>query len=586
MRTKTAAATATATATIAHAIPNANTIAPLCCAVSLGFGLLGLVACEPEPPPAPTKVERTEAATVLPREPTPEQKKALANALHKAHMEAEKDPTECRDCHRIEGEARPSATHRCLGCHEDQATEVHRKLKNAQGLECLACHNFTAEKVDAWACATCHVKKSLDPKLSQQFSAKLIEIHGDEACSTCHAPHAEPSLKPGKCLECHEKQSSRHHEKALKDPEQCLECHKSHEPAASVLKPTNQCRTCHADDAPRRVLFKGHDDCTTCHRPHDNTIARDCRSCHKDKVVADEPIEDHRACLNCHKPHARRSVARKTCVGCHQKTLVAHPADDAKGTCVGCHSMHKDGAVHRTVGVEACHMCHEKATTDASFHGGALCANCHKPHDFDLKGRAQDASFCRTCHLEGAPHARGKDVHAAKSSSDAKAIRVVHGHDACEKCHVQTAHTPTEGLAACGSCHDAEQASLVKGHEKCLECHEPHRGSVKQTCLECHTDRKKGVHANEVADCQTCHRPHGPGGTATPLACVSCHDRPLPLLHQIEKHRECTTCHVFHGDRPKIARATCLESCHKDLSLHEPKAKTCTGCHPFGGGQP
>ncbi|MBK8010924.1 MAG: hypothetical protein IPK13_06210 [Deltaproteobacteria bacterium] len=563
---------------------------PFLCAASLGFAA-GLAACAPDPPSPPAKVERREKATVLPREPTPEQKKALANELHKAHMEAEKDPTECRDCHRIEGEARPSAPHRCLGCHEDQATEVHAKLKSAEGLECLACHNFTAEKVDAWACATCHVKKSLDPKLSQKFSAKLIEIHGDEACSTCHAPHAEPSLKPGQCLECHETQSSRHHAKALKDPDQCLECHKSHEPAASVLNPTNRCRSCHADDRPRRALFKGHDDCTSCHRPHDSAIARDCRSCHKDKVVDGEPIEDHRACLNCHNPHARQGAARKTCIGCHQRTLVAHPADEGKGACVGCHPMHEEKPLRRTVAVAACHTCHEKASTDAAFHGGALCTSCHKPHDFDLKGQVQER-FCRTCHFDGTSKPEGSKAHRIETAKDAampleaKPILVVHGHEACEKCHTQAAHVPTEGLATCGSCHEAEQASLVEGHDKCLECHEPHRGAVKETCLGCHTDRKKGVHANEVADCGKCHRPHGPGGTSTPLACVSCHDKALPLLHRVEQHRECIQCHVFHGDRPKIARATCLESCHSELSLHEPKAKTCTGCHPFGGGQP
>ena len=82
--------------------------------------------------------------------------------------------------------------------------------------------------------------------------------------------------------------------------------------------------------------------------------------------------------------------------------------------------------------------------------------------------------------------------------------------------------------------------------------------------------------------CKNCHRPHGPGGHAKPPGCTSCHaPKELPALHAVDEHRECLSCHKGHSLR-KSTRETCLAKCHEKHIDHEPVAKICTGCHPFG----
>ena len=135
---------------------------------------------------------------------------------------------------------------------------------------------------------------------------------------------------------------------------------------------------------------------------------------------------------------------------------------------------------------------------------------------------------------------------------------------------------------ACETCHVAEASSAPAGHAKCEGCHTPHDPRAKpKSCATCHTDKPKTEHGRLVADCTSCHRAHGPNGSASPPACASCHQvAKLPGLHSVAQHAPCSACHTAHEAKPKSDRATCL-ACHRDRVDHEPDAATCAGCHPF-----
>ncbi|NJK89389.1 MAG: hypothetical protein HC923_08270, partial [Myxococcales bacterium] len=160
-------------------------------------------------------------------------------------------------------------------------------------------------------------------------------------------------------------------------------------------------------------------------------------------------------------------------------------------------------------------------------------------------------------------------------------VRTIEDHSRCADCHTQGNHQPLAELQACGECHEPVVTSMTKGHEDCNACHLPHEGTVEKTCNDCHEEKYQSRHVTDGATCDSCHRSHGPEGVAEPKACVSCHDQPLPLLHQHEEHQQCSDCHEFHDRNPQRSRSTCVSACHQDLLDHEPQAVSCVGCHPF-----
>jgi hypothetical protein len=136
-------------------------------------------------------------------------------------------------------------------------------------------------------------------------------------------------------------------------------------------------------------------------------------------------------------------------------------------------------------------------------------------------------------------------------------------------------------VAACATCHATENRTAPAGHKACASCHVPHTGARKVECASCHLAEKKGRHGDLDGGCQTCHRPHGPGGKASPPTCLTCHQRAkLPGLHAVGKHDRCSACHDQHETAARSDRANC-STCHQNLANHEPDAKSCKGCHPF-----
>jgi hypothetical protein len=501
--------------------------------------------------------------------PTAEQEKALAGALHKRHLEDEKEPAKCRDCHSISGHDKTDPRHRCLSCHEGKRSAVHEKVADKDAKECLTCHDFFAEVAEPWSCASCHVEGSTPPAwINTLPNAPKVQIHSKEACKSCHSPHGETFLDPGPCLECHEDtKPSNHHAKELTEPKQCLECHGGHVPAKTAGA---KCRSCH-EGVPTAATFEGHDTCMSCHTPHGGRRAKRCQTCHEEQqTLASHKQDAHGECINCHQAHVVTSSPAKKCATCHEKVTPHHPEDPRLGTCAGCHPQHPfDGKleVARTCAGEGCH----EVASDTAQHGGVACKQCHPKHDFGLK--EVGAPLCRSCHT--APPKAGKLLLTATR------VDPVEGHEKCRDCHVESAHTPKADPAACAKCHEPEVKTMTKGHEACTECHAPHEGKVGKDCQTCHTDKLTGRHKKDLPNCKQCHRSHGPEGTEAPKACTSCHDQALPGLHALKDHNACANCHGFHDKGPRRGRSSCITECHQEQLNHEPAAASCVGCHPF-----
>lgn len=529
--------------------------------------LLGL-ACGDEI--APDAGQTEDAFVPVDQRPTAEQEKALAGALHKRHLEDEKEPAKCRDCHRISGHEKTDPRHRCLSCHEGQRSAVHEKVADKDAKECLTCHDFYAEKAEPWACASCHVEGTTPPEWVHTLpDAPKIVIHSKEACKSCHSPHGKTFLDPKPCLDCHEDtKPSNHHTKELKDPQQCLECHGGHVPAKLAR---DGCTKCH-DGVPKSATFDGHDNCLSCHTPHGKRRTKTCQSCHEEQqTLASHKEEAHGECISCHPAHVVKVGPTKKCGTCHEKIVPNHPEDKKLGTCVGCHPQHPiDG---RLLIASSCASkeCHDVAS-DTAYHDGTDCNDCHPKHEFDLKNSGE--ALCQRCHM-APPKTQDKLL------LNATRVDPVKGHDKCRECHKESAHTPKADVP-CKSCHQDEVKTMTKGHEQCRECHLPHDGKVKKACLDCHTEKLVSRHKkDETKDCLQCHRSHGPKGTEAPKTCVSCHDKPLPGLHEIKDHKDCANCHGFHDKGPRRGRSSCITDCHQDQLNHEPTANSCVGCHPF-----
>ncbi len=209
--------------------------------------------------------------------------------------------------------------------------------------------------------------------------------------------------------------------------------------------------------------------------------------------------------------------------------------------CFSCHDFGGDPGIKPW----ACARCHVDPAGPAIAHFDQDCASCHRPHQ-------QPSLLPRSC----------QDCHAADEIGTIQhGRRVVAGATTCLDCH--EAHDQSiDASARCQRCHDRERpivpaTALRGGHDTC------------QTC--------------QADGCATCHRAHGPGGVATPPACLDCHHRrALPNLHQGKGHEKCADCHGAHLAEPGRDRASCLR-CHTDMRDHEPGAAFCSGCHPFSG---
>lgn len=497
-----------------------------------------------------------------------------------AHHGNDQTPTTCLTCHVFRGGAQATA---CVDCHGASAKTTnagapkheHHATNDATCAKCHALHGDKGQRTRAVDCTDCHT--------SVEASHGKLDVHlgagpaAAQMCTSCHHPHEGKAEAQTRCASCHVNAQMA---KQLAAPQvspqgrnvaghpACTTCHTPHDAKKSDVK---KCASCHAghDDA---MSNPGHAACTSCHQPHaPGGAAASCKGCHGDKsTLAANHVASHDACTSCHQPHRPQVSKENACASCHQAIAPKHPQDRA---CIGCHAPHAPASAPIAA---ACSSCHRKASSDHAFHSAKVeCRQCHAPHDFQLASVRPNAAhptmanvvatqFCSKCHASEASQARS-------------------GHQGCTNCHGE-AHAPRGKPAGCATCHATEASTAPKGHATCTNCHDGHTGSLgsHQACTSCHSDKSHAQHGNLKNGCQTCHRPHGPNGLASPPVCTSCHavDK-LPGLHAIQQHAaNCASCHSSHA-APSATRATCTGSCHADRRTHQPAAQVCEGCHLF-----
>lgn len=469
--------------------------------------------------------------------------------MHVAHLKSGK--AACKDCHDFEREGfKDPGTDVCNKCHAKETAHPH------QTVSCTSCHEFKPN-VEAPTCMTCHEKPQ------GKRPAVAAHMHEKADCKSCHTMHAEPFTKEATCSTCHEEKAPSH---AAAPAKGCDSCHAAHQPAA-IAAETATCQSCHASPAGPKPA--GHASCLGCHQPHVFTPngAATCKSCHGElPTLAMTKVAAHADCTSCHTPHdPRPELAAKACRGCHTQLSLSH----AKGNddCIGCHTPHPETVAQTKVDAVSCTSCHQNVafSDDGAHKGGVACESCHEPHHFTPPEKPLPV-LCNKCHQ--------REVTLASANK---------GHADCTSCHGGVTHTPRPG-AACSTCHAKEASSAPEGHQTCTNCHDQHRGKTEKqaNCPSCHTDRVDGPHEDVKGGCETCHRPHGPGGVQKPPACTTCHQKAtLPGLHQMPAHDTCTTCHSSHFG-PHPTRETCTSSgCHVDRKTHQPQAQLCNGCHVF-----
>lgn len=287
------------------------------------------------------------------------------------------------------------------------------------------------------------------------------------------------------------------------------------------------------------------------------------------------------------------------------------PADEPHGAVCGvCHDLWGDRPLTSTVRSCSGGDCHADPASLTPFHRTvdaatlAKCTQCHRPHDFRVKGGSRQ---CGACHETGGVVASwavppepltlpgglrfdhddhpGVPCVACHGSGPAHATLEVRGLADCRSCH----HTPPQS-SDCTRCHVVEEVrgialevsrrldirigSLDRPTRTIRFEHAAHWGT---DCVACHTGGTD-LGTARGANCSGCHsRHHDP--TAD---CAACHEAPAAGAHTRAVHTGCggAGCHdpLPEGIRtvPRT-RQLCL-ACHREMAGHEPD-RNCVDCH-------
>lgn len=473
---------------------------------------------------------------------------------HIVHLEV---GVQCLECH-TEGETDyiNPGIEACERCHGAQPVNVHTFALLVGKMDCFDCHNFYPQQsLGPDQCIRCHA--------APQGPRPAIEIHAEQACVECHRPHEDVPLQPRNCADCHQVTAT--HKKGVPvDQTECQVCHAPHSAAKRV---NSACIACHSTEKPAiptaTALFAGHDRCIDCHKPHDakGAVIAQCAQCHENRQTAGaDRATEHRRCVSCHQPHTPKSAFdNATCTACHAQVELTHAKDDASADrCASCHVAHGESPTK----VQSCSSCHDFAGSDVGTHAAKLsCGECHVAHSFQIGKTAAD---CGRCH---------EQILAA--------TKRLEGHAKCVDCHVKAPHDPGLGAKLCRECHSEILGKSPEAHTKCRECHATHDGArtAGAKCVRCHEDSVRSAHVRLAAKaCADCHKSHD----RRKPDCASCHPKDkLRNLHTVAEHQACADCHTVHGDDLSAERARCVK-CHQQQRAHEPEAKTCRSCHPFG----
>lgn len=450
-----------------------------------------------------------------------------ATAGHLAHLESDSSAladVQCVTCHGQEVHQFLPADQTCgqAGCHATETTRiVLGAMTDAQGLHCVACHEFTAERTLATAvdsatgplspgleqCTSCHEMETLfadyDP---------LRDPH-DARCGACHNPHEQerPELALRSCTDagCHARPdtlSTFHIGLPDSVTNECTECHRPHVWSLDG----DDCASCHADIATAAALGpRDTERVATGHRmpPHTRVHLAATGYAHGEAGVRSPPSEETET-----NPHPPAEIAAPLA-----------PLPDAAATMT-----RQEAFTHRQHATVECTACHSNRTRhgEVTVRTQSECFECHHAT------RTAGAQGCGGCHSQ-AELGRVRQVSAPLRMTvwDAERVRALpFDHDA-------------HGNLRCVDCHGGGIRQRVQ--TPCASCHEDHHPQAASTdCAACHEEHREDAHTAEV---------HTEGCTGS-----GCHTE--PRYTRMERTREfCTVC-------------------HQEMVDHEP-GQLCMNCH-------
>lgn len=287
-------------------------------------------------------------------------------------------------------------------------------------------------------------------------------------CSECHEAELAPaSVHAGfGCADCHsEVDDFPHPEERLLGDAVCAQCHDAGDDLAeSVHDGVLSCQECHGE--PHGILALDDLDstmspvrqvatCGECHETDDGLIDGYLVSVHGRALLRAGLVTAAPSCSDCHGAHRVRPVAGEdssvsharvpeTCGECHAGIFenwersvhgeLWRAESDAGPVCTTCHASHdvERPALRgpRLKSPETCGNCHEQSfesyrdsfhgqVTDLGFVTGAICSDCHTPHDnFAASNPASTVhpdnlgATCGQCHGEVSASFLSFDPHA------------------------------------------------------------------------------------------------------------------------------------------------------------------------------
>lgn len=344
------------------------------------------------------------------------------------------------------------------------------------------------------------------------------------------------------------------------------------------------------------------------------------------------------------------SASNNDCLACHgERTFTTERAGKTIPLFVDPKKL--EGSVHQTLACVSCHRdlegkdlphteqpgparcdtCHAAVRDQFadSLHGKALargdalaprCQSCHGGHYIlpvqhlqSSVGPMRVPYVCGSCHREGGPAQRQREIHQSKIIENysesihgegllKKGLRVSANCVSCHTAHQILPHTDARSTIAranvsqtCMKCHSLIEnvhRKVIKGElwEKqanvipvCVECHQPHKvrkvfydqGMSDRDCLRCHEKgslkassdgRSLSVKADELHD-----------SVHLKTACAQCHTGATPSKNRpcetIVKKVECGVCHTAQVEQ--YATST-----HGRLTQQGDKnAPSCRDCH-------